>query len=149
MRQFIKISPHWKDCRVVCVDSRSDWIDKIPDHSRLKKICTDDLTGEANNLKPNDFVICMTMGHSTDRPILSTIFKKGLQLPYLGVIGSRAKRGALFRELKSDGIPADVTEGFLCPIGIPIGTNQPAEIAISIVAQLIERRDAIAQADQE
>jgi len=100
------------DCRVSCIDSRSEWIDKIPDHPRLK-------------LQPTDYVVCMTMGHSTDRPILATIFNKGLQLPYLGVIGSRSKRGALLRELKSDGIPADVAEGFLCPIGLPIGTNQP------------------------
>ena len=133
------------DCRVRCIDSRSDWIEKIPDHPRLTKICCEDLTVEADRLKPNDYVICMTMGHSTDRPILATIFNKGLQLPYLGVIGSRSKRGALLRELKSDGIPADDAEGFLCPIGLPIGTNQPAEIAISIVAQLIECRDLTMQ----
>ena len=135
------------DCRVSCIDTRSDWIDKIPDHPRLRKICAEDLTVEADKLQPTDYVICMTMGHSTDRPILSAIFKKGLELPYLGVIGSRSKRGALLRELKSDGIPADAAEGFLCPIGMSIGTNQPAEIAISIVAQLIERRDATVEAD--
>jgi len=135
------------DCRVSCIDSRRDWIDKIPDHPRLRKICAEDLTAEAAKLQATDYVICMTMGHSTDRPILATIFNKGLQLPYLGVIGSRSKRGALLRELKSDGIAADVAEGFLCPIGLPIGTNQPAEIAISIVAQLIERRDAVVHAD--
>lgn len=133
------------DCQVSCIDSRSDWIDKIPDHPRLKKICAEDLTVEAEKLQPNDYVICMTMGHSTDRPILASIFNQGLKLPYLGVIGSRTKRGALLRELKSDGIPAEVAAGFLCPIGLPIGTNQPAEIAISIVAQLIEQRDLAVQ----
>ena len=38
-------------------------------------------------------------GHSTDRPV-STIFKSGIEPACLGVIGSKSKRGALFRELK-------------------------------------------------
>ena len=85
------------------------------------------------------------MGHSTDRPVLRTIFENKISPAYLGVIGSKSKRGALHRELKSDGIPAETAEQFLCPIGLPIGTNQPAEIAISIVAQLIETRDRAAK----
>ena len=103
----------------------------------------DDLPAQAVKLKPSDYVICMTMGHSTDRPILSTLFRDQIEPAYLGVIGSKSKRGALVRELKEDGISPDVAEQFLCPIGLPIGSNQPAEIAISIAAQLIEHRDAL------
>ena len=131
------------DCRVTCFDPRQDWIDRMPDHNRLKKICIDDLSAEAAKLKPTDFVICMTMGHSTDRPILAKIFRDHIDPAYLGVIGSKSKRGALVRELKANGIATDEAEKFLCPIGLPIGTNQPAEIAISIVAQLLECRDAL------
>ena len=130
------------DCRVTCLDSRSQWLDKIDDDQRLTKICTDDLTEFASSLTNSDYVICMTMGHSTDRPVLSTIFKNGIQPAYLGVIGSKSKRGALMRELKGEGIDAETAGGFLCPMGLPIGSNQPAEIAISIVAQLLEVRDA-------
>ena len=129
------------DCRVTCFDPRQEWVDRLPDHDRLSKVCTDDLSAEASKLKSSDYVICMTMGHSTDRPILSTIFRKQIAPTYLGVIGSKSKRGALVRELKEDGISPDAAEQFLCPIGLPIGSNQPAEIAISIAAQLIEHRD--------
>ena len=112
-------------------------------HDRLKTVRAENLTVEAMKLKPSDFVVCMTMGHSTDRPVLSTIFKNQLNPAYLGVIGSKSKRGVLLRELKADGIDAKTAEGFLCPLGLPIGTNQPAEIAISIVAQLLEYRDKL------
>lgn len=131
------------DCRVTCFDPRQDWIDRMPDHDRLQKICVDDLAAEAEQLTSSDYVICMTMGHSTDRPILARIFSKGIQPAYLGVIGSKSKRGALVRELKEDGISAGAADGFLCPIGLPIGSNQPAEIAISIAAQLIQHRDTL------
>ena len=131
------------DCRVTCFDPRQDWIDRMPNHDRLSKNCVDDLSVEAAKLKSTDFVICMTMGHSTDRPILSTLFSERIEPAYLGVIGSRSKRGALLRELKEDGIASDDAEKFLCPIGLPIGSNQPAEIAISIVAQLLEHRDVV------
>jgi xanthine dehydrogenase accessory factor len=131
------------DCRVTCIDSRSEWIERMETHDRLKKVCTDDLSVAAAKLCSSDYVICMTMGHSTDRPVLSTIFKNQIKPAYLGVIGSKTKRGALLRELKADGIDAETAEGFLCPLGLPIGSNQPAEIAISIVAQLLEYRDAL------
>ena len=131
------------DCRVTCFDPRQEWIDRMPGHDRLTKVCVDDLSAEAKKLKSSDFVICMTMGHSTDRPILSTIFREQIEPAYLGVIGSKSKRGALVRELKEDGISSEAAQDFLCPIGLPIGSNQPAEIAISIAAQLIEHRDAM------
>ncbi|MDA8563690.1 xanthine dehydrogenase accessory protein XdhC, partial [Mariniblastus sp.] len=131
------------NCRVTCFDPRQEWIDRMPDHDRLTKVCVDDLSAEATKLKPSDFVICMTMGHSTDRPILSKIFREQIEPAYLGVIGSKSKRGALVRELKEDGVSPEAAQDFLCPIGLPIGSNQPAEIAISIAAQLLKHRDAM------
>ena len=131
------------DCRVTCIDTRAEWMDRLEDHPRLTKICTNDLTVEAKKVTSNDFVVCMTMGHSTDRPVLAAIFQNQFQPAYLGVIGSKSKRGALIRELKSEGIEEKTAESFLCPIGLPIGSNQPAEIAISITAQLLQVRDQL------
>ena len=52
----------------------------------------------------------MTMGHATDRPILEEIFRQGRKFPFLGVIGSKAKRAVLVKELAAAGIPADEAE---------------------------------------
>ena len=61
-----------------------------------------------DQLRADDYVLCMTMGHKTDRPILHAILEKRLSPAYLGVIGSQAKRKVLVRELQEDGIPADL-----------------------------------------
>ena len=53
----------------------------------------------------------------------------------------KAKRAVILKELAAAGIPADVASAFRCPIGLDLGTNQPGEIAISVVAQFIQERD--------
>lgn len=131
------------DCDITCLDPREEWLARLPACPRLKKICTADLPGQVAGIPDNAFVLSMTMGHATDRPVLEEVFRQGRVFPYLGVIGSRSKRGVLIRELMAAGIPADQVEGFHCPIGLPLGTNQPGEIAVSIVAQLIQERDRL------
>ncbi|MGJ8634970.1 MAG: XdhC family protein, partial [Luteolibacter sp.] len=46
------------------------------------------------------------------------------------------------RELREDGLSESLLEKIVCPVGLPIGGNDPAEIAVSIAAQLLERREA-------
>ncbi len=129
------------DCHVTCVDSRTEWLDRIPPRTRLRKIESNDPRQLVAELPSDAFVVCMTMGHATDRPILAEIFRQGRVFPFLGVIGSKAKRAVLIKELTADGIAPETAEQFHCPIGLELGTNQPGEIAISVVAQLIQERD--------
>jgi xanthine dehydrogenase accessory factor len=129
------------DCHVTCIDSRAEWLDRIPARARLRKVQADEPRNLVAELPNDAFVICMTMGHAMDRPILEEIFRQGRRFPFLGVIGSKAKRAVLVKELTVAGIPADQTDTFHCPIGLELGTNQPGEIAISVVAQLIQERD--------
>jgi xanthine dehydrogenase accessory factor len=130
-------------CRITCIDPRSEWLAKLPDDPRLRKACTDDPPAEVASLPAAAFVLCMTMGHRTDRPILEEIFRQDRRFPYLGVIGSAAKRAVLRRELLAAGVAEEQADSFRCPIGLPIGTNMPGEIAISVVAQLLQERDAL------
>jgi xanthine dehydrogenase accessory factor len=120
------------DCQVTCIDSRQDWLERLPDSPKLTVKQSDQPADEVPLLDEHDFVICMTMGHRTDRPILKRIFQLQRQFAYLGVIGSQAKRKVLVRELKEDGISQEWADQFACPIGLPLGNNQPYEIAISI-----------------
>lgn len=129
------------DCHVTCIDPRAEWLDRIPARNRLRKIQSDQPRILVADLPADAFVICMTMGHATDRPILEEIFRLDRQFPFLGVIGSKAKRAVLIKELQAAGIPAEKAADFRCPIGLELGTNQPGEIAISVVAQLIQERD--------
>ena len=134
------------DCQITCIDSRAEWLDKLPESLKLQTICIPDPRAAVGDLSDRDFVVCMTMGHRTDEPILEEMLKTGKTWRYLGVIGSRAKKQALIKELTAAGISSDRAGDFICPIGLDLGSNQPGEIAISIAAQLIQARDEVASA---
>jgi xanthine dehydrogenase accessory factor len=129
------------ECHVSCIDPRGEWLDRIPSRPRLQKVQAGEPQTLVAGLPGDAFVVCMTMGHATDRPILEEVFRQGRTFPFLGVIGSKAKRKVLIKELTAAGIDREKAEQFHCPIGLELGTNQPGEIAISVVAQLIQERD--------
>lgn len=124
-------------CQVTCVDPRADWLARLPEG--VAKIETDDPPAEVARLPDDAFVLCMTRGHRSDLPVLEAIYQSEREFPYVGVIGSRAKAAVLRKELVEAGADADRL-AFHCPIGLPIGSNAPAEIAVSIAAQLLEKR---------
>jgi xanthine dehydrogenase accessory factor len=130
------------ECRVSCFDPRVQWLERLPASPRLTKVLAEEPAAHVAMLPADAFVLCMTMGHRTDRPILAEIFRQGRTFPYLGVIGSHAKRKILERELTADGVTLAQLASVTCPIGLPLGSNQPGEIAVSVVAQLIQARDA-------
>ena len=129
------------DCSLTVIDPREDWLAKIPDSPKLTKHKVAEPETWVSSLPENAFVLLMTMGHRTDRPILEAILKSDKRYPYLGVIGSQGKRGALRKELLAAGLTAEIADSFRCPIGLPIGSNEPAEIAISVTAELLQVRD--------
>jgi xanthine dehydrogenase accessory factor len=63
------------------------------------------------------------------------------KFPYIGVIGSDAKAVVLRRELVAAGVGVRRAKAFHCPVGLDFGSNHPAEIALSIAAQLVQERD--------
>lgn len=135
-------------CQVLCFDSRADWIARLPQHPHLTPTVSPVLSECVEGLPDNSFVISMTMGHSHDVPILNALLNKQREqpqaFPYIGIIGSRAKAGAVQKDLRKQGHSPESLEQLLCPIGLPLGSNAPAEIAISIAAQLLQYRDALA-----
>jgi xanthine dehydrogenase accessory factor len=127
-------------CRVEVIDVRADWLEGLPKAGNVKAHCVSAYEDGVGLVSEKSFVLCLTKGHSTDRPVLREVLRRYPGGAFLGVIGSLAKRAVLSRELREDGIAEAVLERMVCPVGLPIGTNDPAEIAISIVAQLLERR---------
>lgn len=131
------------DAKVTCIDSRKEWLDKVIDSNRVKKVLSQNLPKEVENIPDNAFVVLVTMGHTTDKPILIEILKGWgrRQFPYIGVIGSKAKAQRLKKDIEEAGLPDSHKELFYCPMGLTIGNNHPQEIALSIAAQLLELRD--------
>lgn len=127
-------------CRVTCVDARADWLARLPSHPKLRKACLDSPRTLVSKLPPETFFVLMSKGHATDLPVLEEILTSR-EAPYVGVIGSQQKAKVLRRDLAKLGLTQPKIDAFRCPMGLPIGNNTPAEIAISVAAQLLETRD--------
>ncbi len=128
------------DCKITCIDPREEWLQKLPDYASLKKVCLNDMPSYVSKIPDGSFLVLMTMGHTTDKPILLEILKTR-NFPYIGVIGSDAKAARLYADIREAGLPEEATKEFFCPLGLQFGSNHPQEIAISIVAQLLQERD--------
>ena len=86
-----------------------------------------------------DYCCVMTRGHSYDTIVQAQL----LATPacYIGVIGSRTKKAAVFRRLVEEyGIDEQDLNRIISPIGLEIKAETPAEIAISITGQMIQIR---------
>lgn len=126
-------------CRIDVFDTRSEWLERFPDMRNVNLHLVASIEEGVRFLSQQTFVVSVTQGHSWDRPVLRDVLRKFPAVPFLGVIGSASKRATLMRELREDGIDAGLLDLILCPVGLAIGGNDPAEIAISIAAQLLER----------
>jgi xanthine dehydrogenase accessory factor len=127
-------------CRIDVVDTREDWLDRFVEKHNVTTHLVESAEEGVAWVEPGSFVLSITQGHSSDRPVLRDVLRKFPAIPFLGVIGSASKRAVLMRELREDGIAEELLEKIICPVGLPIGGNDPAEIAISIAAQLLDRR---------
>jgi xanthine dehydrogenase accessory factor len=87
---------------------------------------------------PGAFLVIVTRGHVHDADVLAQALRT--RAGYIGMIGSRRKRDAVYDRLRGQGFTeADFTRVH-CPIGLDIGAETPEEIAVSIVAELIQMR---------
>ena len=130
------------ECWITCIDPREEWLNKLPEHHKLTKIHTESMSAVVLDLNPKTFIASMTMGHAFDLPILTEAMKRNV-FPYIGVIGSESKGTVLRSDLRKNGIDEKIIAKLHCPIGEAFGNNTPAEIAISILAQLIKARDGM------
>lgn len=88
---------------------------------------------------PDTYVVLVTRGHSLDVECLLAILDR--PLAYIGMIGSRRRVRAVFDLLEREqGIAGSKFERVYAPIGLAIGAETPAEIAVSIMAEIIEVR---------
>jgi xanthine dehydrogenase accessory factor len=56
------------------------------------------------------------------------------------MLGSQRKRAVIWRALEAAGVPAEALQRVRSPIGVEIGADTPAEIAVSVVAELVRLR---------
>ncbi len=130
------------DCRVVCVDTRQEWLERLPRSAKLEALLVADYREGIDRIAPGADVILMTMGHRSDVPILKELEKRKTDIAHLGLIGSDAKSKIIRKQLGDEGLSREFIDRILCPMGEKFGNNTPPEIALDMVSQLLKLRRA-------
>lgn len=127
------------DFRCVVLEDREDFCrpELFPGVEETRLIQNGDPAAYAG-ITAEDYVAVMTRGHKDDL----TVQARALKTPakYIGVIGSRKKTAAVFAKLRDMGYTDADLQRITTPIGLSIKAETPAEIAVSIAAQLIQLR---------
>jgi xanthine dehydrogenase accessory factor len=87
----------------------------------------------------NHYVVIMTFGYRTDDIALKALV--GKEFKYLGLLGSKTKVEKMFDDYRKEGIDENFLQQIYTPIGIPIKSQTPEEIAISIAAEIIRKKN--------
>src|SRR6266568_5582640 len=90
-------------------------------------------------ITPSCYIVLITRGHKYDEPCLREIIHS--QAKYIGMIGSRRRIKACFQRFRDEEkIAEEVIDRVYAPIGLDIATETPAEIALSILGEIIKVR---------
>ena len=145
-REVAALAAHL-DFHVSVLDDRAELVtaDRFPTADRL--IC-DSYENLENYLEPGACYVVVTPDHQADLLCVSKILPT--RYAYLGMIGSKKKVAATVENLRRANFTEEQIGTIFAPIGLSIGAVTPAEIAFSILAQIIQEknRSHVASADR-
>ncbi len=125
--------------RVVLVDDRADLLGdgKIAaaDERRVGDMAQE---LRALDITPRTYVVLVTRSHLEDAAVLGAVIDR--PAAYIGMLGSKRRVLTVFDLLRQKGIAEEVLARVHAPIGLPIGAETPQEIAISILAEIVQAR---------
>jgi len=126
--------------QVLVVDDRPEFLaaERFPG-ARTQLVSFADLP-TALRLDRRTYAVVVTRSHAHDEEVVRQILDR--PLAYLGVMGSRNKVRYLFQRLRDAGHSPEALARLHAPIGLDIGARTPAEIAVSIVAELLQHRNS-------
>jgi len=127
------------DFMVVGIDDRDDYANRqnLPNADEIIVTSFDNSFHDLS-IDQNSYIVIVTRGHSHDKVTLAQALKT--DAAYIGMIGSKRKIKLIFDSLISEGFTESDIARVHAPIGVPIGGETPEEIAVSIVAEMIQER---------
>ncbi len=127
---------------VIVIDDRQEWANREK-HPKAHEIYVTPYSDLSKFIGPEDtkYIAIMTYNHRNDENVLRQCLS--LNFKYLGMIGSKTKVAETLNKLRQDGISDDIINKITAPIGLPINSHTPFEIAVSILAQLISLKNAV------
>jgi xanthine dehydrogenase accessory factor len=124
---------------ITIVDDRETYAN----HERFpeaQEVIAEDFEKVIAHLTPSDSssIVIVTRGHHDDMRVLRWAVQTSAR--YVGMIGSKRKTIAIFKELQQEGLAPELFDRVHAPVGLDIGAITPEEIAVAITAELIARR---------
>jgi len=125
---------------VTVVDDRKEYLDpaRFPEEVRLVAAAPG-FSGALPEIGSAEYVVVATRSHEMDLEVLEAL--SGRAVGYVGLVGSRRKAETAMVRLRKAGVPRRFMDCVRCPVGIAIGSKEPAEIAVSIIAEIIKVRN--------
>jgi len=122
-------------------DTRPDVATFVENEAAQRKVILDDFRDAGSRIAFPELtrVIVMTVDMASDARGLSGVV--GIPFPFIGVMGSKAKLAAIFKKLRAAGIPESDLQKITAPVGLPMRSHTPPEIAVSIAAQLLQMEE--------
>lgn len=124
--------------RVSVADDREEYANRkrFREASEIRVLERFDDAFSGLSVNRDDFIVILTRGHLHDKTVLAQALKT--DAGYIGMIGSQRKRDAIYRALFKEGFSKRDIDRVHSPIGLSIGAETPEEIAVSIVAEMIQ-----------
>ncbi len=136
---------HLLDFRTIVADDRAEFANTQRfEHAHAVHVADqfatvfDELARKELAIDKNAYVVILTRGHLHDQSVLEQAL--GTKAAYIGMIGSRRKRDQIYANLTQKGVSQRSLEQVYSPIGLSINSETPAEIAVSIIGQIIQVR---------
>lgn len=125
--------------RIRVIDDREEFAneDRFP---LADEVICDSFERLERYLDPQGYYVVVTRGHEADYACIKTIL--GHPFRYLGMIGSKKKVETTFERLRKESVSEEQIRSIHAPIGLPIKAVTPAEIAVSILAEIILEKNA-------
>ncbi|MEW5977756.1 MAG: XdhC family protein [Acidobacteriota bacterium] len=137
--KFISKAATLAGFNTVIIDNRPQYAnsERFPEAVAIHSSSFDEAFSQ---IVPNEFsyLVIVTRGHQEDQTVLRWAIKT--QARYIGMIGSKVKKRTLFNNLIAEGVSEEELSRVFSPMGIDINALLPEEIAISVVAQMIQVR---------
>ena len=127
------------DCEVIVLEDRPMYADHARMAGASQVICEpfeealDKIQGSADT-----YFVILTRGHRYDQICLEKIAAK--EHAYIGMIGSRRRTALVKQSLAEKGVDQEVLDAVYTPIGLDIGAQTPAEIALSVMSEIVKVR---------
>ena len=120
------------------VDDREEFASRrrLPD-PRISLLVSDYATAAGKlTLSSGTLIVIVTRGHQHDEACLKSVVQSNAS--YIGMIGSRKRVLSVFKKLVAEGVSERDLQKVHAPIGLRIGARTPQEIAVSILAEIID-----------